>query len=126
LCVWFRNLYAAAGLQRCSSHSGRRTFITNLARVANKFGNSLVDIQLLAGHSDLKTTQAYIEPSASTAEMIASLGSDEFDEDGEELAPKKRKRRRRGDADVSDEELPPKKRKRRRRGDGDDSDQEIA
>jgi integrase/recombinase XerD len=30
---WFRGLYGELGLNGCSSHSGRRTFITNAARL---------------------------------------------------------------------------------------------
>lgn len=74
--VWFRRLYRAAGLEGCSSHSGRRTFITNLARRANTFHNSLRDVQQLAGHARLETTESYIEPSADTAALVASLGAD--------------------------------------------------
>ena len=58
---WFTALYANVGLLGCSSHSGRRTFITNSARMLGKVGGSLRDVQELAGHSALTTTAAYIE-----------------------------------------------------------------
>lgn len=58
---WFKSIYDELGLDGCSSHSGRRTFITLSARLIAKAGGSLRDIQELAGHSDLSTTQRYIE-----------------------------------------------------------------
>jgi integrase/recombinase XerD len=58
---WFKDLYDELGLTGCSSHSGRRTFITLSARLISRAGGSLRDVQELAGHSDLATTQRYIE-----------------------------------------------------------------
>lgn len=58
---WFKTFYAELGLQGCSSHSGRRTFITLAARRVTKAGGSIRDVQLLAGHSSLAHTQRYIE-----------------------------------------------------------------
>lgn len=58
---WFAQLYQEAGLPGCSSHSGRRTFITRAARLLTKSGGSLRDIQELAGHRALTTTERYIE-----------------------------------------------------------------
>jgi integrase/recombinase XerD len=55
----FRNLYAAAGVSDASSHSGRRTFITNLS----ERGVSVRVIQALARHSSMATTQRYIDVS---------------------------------------------------------------
>lgn len=48
---WFKRVYREAGLEGCSSHSGRRTFVTKAARLVHKAGGSLRDVQLLAGHS---------------------------------------------------------------------------
>jgi len=58
---WFGALYSQAGLTGCSSHSGRRTFITRTARMVAHAGGCLRDVQELAGHSALTTTEAYIE-----------------------------------------------------------------
>jgi len=55
---WYRHL----GFYGCSGHSGRRTFITNAARKISTVGGSLKDVQQLAGHSSLRTTQRYIDP----------------------------------------------------------------
>src|SRR5258706_6380212 len=54
---WYRHL----GFVGCSSHSGRRTFITNAARKISTVGGSLRDVQMLAGHTNLRTTQRYID-----------------------------------------------------------------
>lgn len=50
-------IYLDAGIDDASSHSGRRTFITNLASK----GVSARVLQQLAGHSSLATTQRYID-----------------------------------------------------------------
>lgn len=57
----FKRWYHDIGLLGCSSHSGRRTFITNAARKIGSVGGSLRDVQMLAGHSSLSITQQYIE-----------------------------------------------------------------
>ena len=59
--VMFAAWYADVDLIGCSSHSGRRTFITNVARKISSVGGSLRDVQALAGHSSLAVTQRYIE-----------------------------------------------------------------
>jgi integrase/recombinase XerD len=63
---WYRHL----GFVGCSSHSGRRTFITNTARKISTVGGSLRDVQILAGHSNLRTTQRYIEPDAEAQRRV--------------------------------------------------------
>jgi integrase len=74
LAVWFWRKYRDADLVGCSSHSGRRSFITNLAQRANRFHSSLADVQKLAGHMRLETTANYIAPSEDTSAMVDSLG----------------------------------------------------
>lgn len=59
--VRFYRLYKSLGFQGVSSHSGRRTFITKLAHKIVGAGGSLRDVQQLAGHASLSTTQIYIE-----------------------------------------------------------------
>lgn len=53
----FHFLYRRAGLDGASSHSGRRSFITNLASK----GVSVRVLMSLAGHRSISTTQAYID-----------------------------------------------------------------
>ncbi len=57
LTQFFHYLYKRAGICGASSHSGRRTFITNLA---NK-GISVRVLASLAGHRNISTTQCYID-----------------------------------------------------------------
>ena len=57
LTQWFFWLYRKAGISSASSHSGRRTFITNLA---NK-GVGVRVLASLAGHKSINTTMVYID-----------------------------------------------------------------
>jgi integrase/recombinase XerD len=66
---WYRHL----GFVGCSSHSGRRTFITNAARKISTVGGSLKDIQELAGHSNLRTTQRYIDANPEAQVRVVGL-----------------------------------------------------
>ncbi len=70
---WFAKAFRTVGLEGCSSHSGRRTFITRAARLADKAGGSLRDVQLLAGHRSLLTTQRYIDGDTEVQRKLVSL-----------------------------------------------------
>ncbi|MCC0056772.1 MAG: site-specific integrase [Rhodobiaceae bacterium] len=70
---WFTRLYRTIGLDGCSSHSGRRTFITNAARLVHKAGGSMRDVQQLAGHRSLKTTQGYIDGDTDAQRRLVRL-----------------------------------------------------
>lgn len=69
----FRRWYHDLGLVGCSSHSGRRTFITNAARKISTVGGSLRDVQHLAGHSSLQTTQSYIDGYSIAKNLIVDI-----------------------------------------------------
>jgi len=71
--VWFSRAYDALGFEGCSSHSGRRTFITRAARLVHKAGGSLRDVQLLAGHRSIQTTQRYIDGDSDAQRRLVSL-----------------------------------------------------
>ena len=57
MCHLFRDIYREAGIAGASSHSGRRTFITNLAGK----GVGVRVLAALAGHASISTTQRYID-----------------------------------------------------------------
>jgi integrase len=71
--VWFKRAYGYLGLDGCSSHSGRRTFITRAARLVHEAGGSLRDVQLLAGHRSIQTTQRYIDGDTDAQRKLVSL-----------------------------------------------------
>jgi integrase/recombinase XerD len=66
---WYRKL----GFVGCSSHSGRRSFITQAARKASLVGGSLRDVQALAGHASLTTTSRYIEMDAEAQSKLVNI-----------------------------------------------------
>jgi len=71
--VWFHRHYAALGFVGASSHSGRRTFVTKLAKKIVEAGGSLRDVQELAGHASLTTTQRYIQGSNDAKRRVMGL-----------------------------------------------------
>jgi len=70
---WFFHLYRDVGMTGCSSHSGRRTFITRAARKVGEVGGSVRDVQQLAGHASLQTTQRYIEGDTEAKRKLVQL-----------------------------------------------------
>lgn len=70
---WFRIVFKSLRLDGCSSHSGRRTFITCAARRIVEVGGSLRDVQQLAGHKYLQVTQRYIEGDSEAKRKVVQL-----------------------------------------------------
>ena len=66
---WYRDL----GFVGCSSHSGRRTFITDLSKKVSLVGGSLRDIQVMVGHKNFQTTQRYIEVDTDCQRKMVNL-----------------------------------------------------
>ena len=69
----FQKWYRTLGLIGCSSHSGRRTFITETSKKVSLVGGSLRDIQMMAGHSSLQTTQRYIDGDSQSQRKVVDL-----------------------------------------------------
>ena len=66
-------IHSDLGMVGCSSHSGRRSFITRAARKISEVGGSLRDVQRLAGHASLGTTARYIEADAEVQRKVVAL-----------------------------------------------------
>ena len=67
---WFLALYRELGFEGCSLHSGRRSFLTIAARNIHRSGGSLRDVQLLAGHRSIETTERYIDGDTSVQRRL--------------------------------------------------------
>jgi integrase len=70
---WFAKAFAKLGFDGCSSHSGRRTFITKAARLVHRAGGSIRDVQMLAGHRSIEVTQRYIDGDSAAQRKLVSL-----------------------------------------------------
>jgi integrase/recombinase XerD len=71
--VWFNRAFRNIGLNGCSSHSGRRTFITRAARLVHRVGGSLRDVQSLAGHRSIQSTQRYIDGDTDAQHKLVAM-----------------------------------------------------
>ncbi|NHC08357.1 site-specific integrase [Azonexus fungiphilus] len=69
LAQFFLSLYRKVGIEGASSHSGRRSYLTNLA---NK-GTSIHILKTLAGHRSISTTAVYLYSSPSQLKAAAEL-----------------------------------------------------
>jgi integrase/recombinase XerD len=65
----FHYIYRGAGITGASSHSSRRSFITNLANM----GVSVRVLMELAGHRSLAVTQKYIDVNPSMMRKAVEL-----------------------------------------------------
>ena len=70
---FFCLLYKGLNMDGCSSHSGRRTFITQAAKMISQAGGTINDVRQLAGHSSLATTQRYIEYNTEAHKKIIEM-----------------------------------------------------
>lgn len=66
-------LYRDLGFVGASSHSGRRFYITQIARKVSSVGGSMRECQLLARHSSLSVTQRYVDVNTSAARQVVEL-----------------------------------------------------
>jgi integrase len=73
IAVWFHTKFAGLRIEGASSHSGRRTFITSAAKKIVEAGGSLRDVQELAGHTSLATTQRYIQGDSEAKRNVIKL-----------------------------------------------------
>jgi integrase len=73
IAVWFHTRFSELGVEGASSHSGRRSFITAAAKKITEAGGSLRDVQELAGHTSLATTQRYIQGDTAAKRKVISL-----------------------------------------------------
>ncbi len=71
--MWFRRIYADAGAKGCSSHSGRRYALTKMARQISLAGGSIRDIQAIARHASLQTTERYLSLSPEAQSNVISM-----------------------------------------------------
>lgn len=70
---FFYILYKNLNMEGCSSHSGRRAFITNAAKMISQAGGTINDVRQLAGYSSLSTTQKYVEYNTEAHKKIIEM-----------------------------------------------------
>ncbi len=69
LCQTVNLIYARAGMEGATSHSGRRSLITSLAQQ----GVGVRVLAAIAGHRDIRVTQAYIDVNETMVRAAVSL-----------------------------------------------------
>lgn len=73
LVVFFARLYRKLGFTGQSSHSGRRTFASRVAKKISIAGGSLRDVQSLMGHRHISTTQRYIDQDVEAQRKVTAM-----------------------------------------------------
>ena len=68
-----RGLVPHVGISGLLQSLGSETFITGAARKISTVGGSLRDVQMLAGHAALSTTQRYIEADVEVQRKVVDL-----------------------------------------------------
>ena len=58
---------------QASSHTARKTFITNTARLISTVGGSIHDIAALARHSSIQTTQIYLSKNSDAQKIVVNM-----------------------------------------------------
>lgn len=71
--VFFARLYRKLGFVGLSSHSGRRTFASRVAKKISIAGGSLRDVQSLMGHRHISTTQRYIDQDVDAQRKVTAM-----------------------------------------------------
>jgi integrase len=67
-------VYVAAGFpSKVSSHSGRRSYGTQLSRHLNEANASIFEIRDLMGHASIDTTTLYVDPSDGAKRRLVQL-----------------------------------------------------
>src|ERR1051325_4102301 len=69
---WFAAAYRALGLNGCSSHSGGGRSLREQLAWCTEPGGGLRDVQLLAGHPYIHTTQPYIDGDTDAQRRLVS------------------------------------------------------
>jgi len=68
-----REIFGDCDILGGSSHSMRRTFITNVARKIGEVGGSMNDVRELSRHQNLQTTQRYIARNSAAQKSVVDL-----------------------------------------------------
>ena len=68
-------IFEAAGFSGCRSHSGRASFITQAATLANLYGCNLSDVQRFAGHRRIESTQSYLGSTGRIGNLVEAIGN---------------------------------------------------
>ncbi len=69
----FQKWFKECEMEGYSSHSVRKSFISRCAERITEAEGSLKDVQLLAGHKSLQSTQKYVKGSLDSQKKVIDL-----------------------------------------------------